>query len=279
MNNNTLILLDESLGSAGVLDQSYQLFGNTTDNHFTCAFVEGITQKQLRSIFNNDQLLNNQYSYKDIFSKVMSTQDLLSVDDLSYQFIKTCEEHGVKAKVYSGENENSGIIEDSRFYDLMIIPQNLISGSKKNTVASETVEAILHKAECPLLLLNKASEPFKNIIILFDGTERSIEAIKMFAYLMGDHLKKHRVILNTVINENTIIHEKQVCEYLKMYQPFFAIHRIYPENYYSDLLKLLRDTDEFLLVSGISRNDLIEDLIFNQHHSFFLEGNRSIFMY
>lgn len=276
---NTLILLEESSLSGHLLDHSFQLFGESSGNHFTCAFVEGITQKQLRSIFTDEQLENNQYSYTDIFSKVMRKQELLPVDDTTYRFIKTCEQYGIKAKVYPGENENAGIIDDSRFYDLMIVPETLISSAKKNRVASETVEAVLRKADCPLLLLNKSADPFKNIIILFDGTERSMETIKMFAYLMGDQLKKHRVILNTVINEDTIIHEKQACEYLKMYQPFFAIHRIYPENYYSDLLKLLGDTDEFLLVSGISRNDLIEDLIFNQHHSFFLEGNRSIFMY
>ncbi len=276
---NTLILLDESSVSGHLLDQSFQLFGESSDNHFTCAFVEGITQKQLRSIFTDEQLVNNQYSYKDIFSKVMRKQELLPVDDITYRFIETCEQNGIKAKVYRGENEHAGIIDDSRFYDLMIVPETLISSAKKNRIASQTVEAVLRKADCPLLILNKSADPFKNIIILFDGTERSMETIKMFAYLMGDQLKKHRVILNTVINEDTIIHEKQACEYLKMYQPFFAIHRIYPENYYSDLLKLLGDTDEFLLVSGISRNDLIEDLIFNQHHSFFLEGNRSIFMY
>lgn len=276
---NTLILLDESSGTLELINQSIQLFSERSSNHFTCAFVEGITRKHLRSIFSNEQLINNQYSYRDIFSKVMEKQELVPADDITFRFIETCEQFGVKAKVYAGENENPGIVDDSKFYDLLIIPENLISATKKNMVASETVEAILRKADCPVLLLNKAAEPFKNIIILFDGTERSTETIKMFAYLMGEQLKKNRVILNTIINENTIIHEKQVCEYLKMYQPFFAVHRIYPENYYSELLKLLNDTDEFLLVSGISRNDLIEDLIFNHNHSFFLEGNRSIFMY
>lgn len=275
----SLILIDESSGSQELIDQYLYLLDNKTNKHITCAFVEGITHKKLTDIFDSASLLNNQYSYKDIFTRIMQAPEPEANKEFAEQFIERCEKNGIKAKVFLEESEDTDFVSDTRFYDLLLLHKALLNPHADQLRHKETLESILRESECPVLLLNESGEPFKNIILLFDGTERSINAIKMFAYILGDQLKKHRVILNTVINDNTIIHEKHICDYIKMYQPFFSINRIYPENYFADLYKLLNDTNEFLLVSGISRNDLIEDLIFNQSHSFFLEGNRSIFMY
>ena len=115
--------------------------------------------------------------------------------------------------------------------------------------------------------------------MLFDGSEKSFEAIKLFVYLVSDQLKTNRVTLFTVVNEQTMETEKNLCDYLKIHQPFFSVYRIFPESYYTEMLKTLADLNEFLLVTGVNRNEIIEDMIFNRLHSFFLQGNRSVFMY
>ena len=113
---------------------------------------------------------------------------------------------------------------------------------------------------------------------MFDGTQRSFDAIKLFVYLSADQLKKNKVMLFTIVNEHTIISEKNVCDYIKVHQPFFSVNRIYPDNYYNELLSGLSDLDEFLLVTGVSRHEIIEDVISNRENSFYLKGNRSVFM-
>ena len=107
----------------------------------------------------------------------------------------------------------------------------------------------------------------------------SFEAIKLFVYLVSDQLKTNRVTLFTVVNEQTMETEKNLCDYLKIHQPFFSVYRIFSENYYNEMLKTLADMNEFLLVTGVNRNEIIEDMIFNRLQSFFLQGNRSVFMY
>jgi hypothetical protein len=97
-------------------------------------------------------------------------------------------------------------------------------------------------------------------------------------YLMGEMLVENKLILNVLVTDNSSQNEKGVIEYLKNYKLNFAINRVYPENYYTELLDLLVGLDSFLLVTGVNRNDIMEDMIFNKDHSFFMHGQRSVFL-
>jgi hypothetical protein len=56
------------------------------------------------------------------------------------------------------------------------------------------------------------------------------------------------------------------------------MHRVYPDNYYHELRNLLKDMPSFLLVSGVNKNEILEDLFFNKEKSFFIDEQRSIFL-
>ena len=90
--------------------------------------------------------------------------------------------------------------------------------------------------------------------------------------------KNNGLILNVVVTDNSAANEKGVIDYLKNYKQHFSINRVYPENYYTELLDLLTSLNSFLLVTGVNRNDILEDMIFNKDHSFFMHGQRSVFL-
>ncbi|MBP7262470.1 MAG: hypothetical protein KBB37_14380, partial [Bacteroidia bacterium] len=194
-------------------------------------------------------------------------------------FINKCEELNIRTRVYLDEvDSEKGFASDSMFSDLLVIGKSIFTRKQSDKSSIEVLESTLSNAKCPVLLLPNESPSFKNIVILFDGTQRSFDAIKLFVYLSADQLKKNKVTIFTIVNEHTVVSEKNVCDYLKVHQPFFSVNRIYPDKYYSDLLTGLSDLDEFLLVTGVSKQEIIEDVIFNRENSFYLKGNRSVFM-
>lgn len=278
MVKNMLILMDGTRDSEKLLDLSVRLF-NQSNNQYNATFINGIRNKHLGDLFEiPSESLNYYYSYSDILDKILHTEQENS-NEFIERFINKCEELNIRTRVYLNEDDSEkGFASDSMFSDLLVIGKSIFTRKYSDKSSIEILESTLSKARCPILLLPNESPSFKNIVILFDGTQRSFDAIKLFVYLSADQLKKNKVMLFTIVNEHTIISEKNVCDYIKVHQPFFSVNRIYPDNYYNELLSGLSDLDEFLLVTGVSRHEIIEDVISNRENSFYLKGNRSVFM-
>ena len=273
-----LILMDGTRDSEKLLDLSVRLF-NQPNNQYNATFINGIRNKHLEDLFEiPSESLNYYYSYSDILDKILHTEQDNS-NEFIERFINKCEELNIRTRVYLDEvDSEKGFASDSMFSDLLVIGKSIFTRKQSDKSSIEVLESTLSNAKCPVLLLPNESPSFKNIVILFDGTQRSFDAIKLFVYLSADQLKKNKVTIFTIVNEHTVVSEKNVCDYLKVHQPFFSVNRIYPDKYYSDLLTGLSDLDEFLLVTGVSKQEIIEDVIFNRENSFYLIGNRSVFM-
>lgn len=278
MVKNMLILMDGTRDSEKLLDLSVRLF-NQPNNQYNATFINGIRNKHLEDLFEiPSESLNYYYSYSDILDKILHTEQDNS-NEFIERFINKCEELNIRTRVYLDEvDSEKGFASDSMFSDLLVIGKSIFTRKQSDKSSIEVLESTLSNAKCPVLLLPNESPSFKNIVILFDGTQRSFDAIKLFVYLSADQLKKNKVTIFTIVNEHTVVSEKNVCDYLKLHQPFFSVNRIYPDKYYSDLLTGLSDLDEFLLVTGVSKQEIIEDVIFNRENSFYLKGNRSVFM-
>ena len=278
MVKNMLILMDGTRDSEKLLDLSVRLF-NQPNNQYNATFINGIRNKHLEDLFEiPSESLNYYYSYSDILDKILHTEQDNS-NEFIERFINKCEELNIRTRVYLDEvDSEKGFASDSMFSDLLVIGKSIFTRKQSDKSSIEVLESTLSNAKCPVLLLPNESPSFKNIVILFDGTQRSFDAIKLFVYLSADQLKKNKVTIFTIVNEHTVVSEKNVCDYLKVHQPFFSVNRIYPDKYYSDLLTGLSDLDEFLLVTGVSKQEIIEDVIFNRENSFYLIGNRSVFM-
>lgn len=278
MVRNMLILMDGTQDSEKLLDLSVRLF-DQPNNQYSATFVNGLRNKKLEDLFELPSgSLNYYYSYYDILDKILHTEKDNSREFIE-RFINKCEELSIKTRVYLNEdNFEKGFASDSMFSDLLVMGKSILTRTSSDRNSFELMESMLRNARCPILLLPNESPSFKNIVILFDGSQPSFEAIKLFVYLSSEQLRKNRVMLYTIVNQETIESEKHVCDYLKAHQPFFSVYRIYPDNYYSELVANLNELDEFLLITGVSRKEIIEDVIFNREHSFYLKGNRSVFM-
>jgi len=272
-----LILMDGTAEAERLLDCSMRLFHHKQDR-FNGAFVEGISSLNLHQIFDHPEFLNSQYTRSEIIERILHT-DLNNSKEFIERFVNKCDELSLKTRVYlSGEEVNEDLVQESLYNDIFLIGKDIFNKDNINKQSFDSIEAVLRNTKCPILLLSCEQASFSNIVMLYDGSNRSFEAIKLFMYLMGDQLENNRVILNIVVTDDANSQEKSIIDYLKNYKQHFAINRVYPENYYNDLISLLKSFPSFLLVTGVNRNDIIEDMIFNKDHSFFMDGQRSIFL-
>jgi hypothetical protein len=274
---NMLILMDGTADAERLLDCSLKIFHSQQD-HFNGAFVEGISTGNLNDVFDSMEHLNSQYSRSEIIEKILHT-DLNNSNEFIERFVKKCEELSLRTKVFIGAEEtNEDLLNESLYNDLFLIGKDIFKKSNVTKNSFDAIESLMRNTKCPILLLSCEQISFKNIVLIYDGSKRSFEAIKLFMYLMGDQILGNNLILNVVVTDNSSANEKGIIDYLKNYKLHFAINRVYPENYYTELLDLLVGLDSFLLVTGVNRNDILEDMIFNKNHSFFMHGQRSVFL-
>lgn len=269
--------MDGSTDAERLLDCSMKLFHDRQD-HFKGAFVEGISTGNLNEVFDSTEHLNTQYTRSEIIEKILHT-DLNNSSEFITRFVKKCEELSLRTKVFIGaEDMNEELLTESMFNDLFLIGKDIFKKPNVNKHSFEAIESLMRNTKCPILLLSCEQVSFQNIVLIYDGSKRSFDSIKLFMYLMGEQMSKNNVILNVVVTDNSATNEKGVIDYLKNYKLHFSINRVYPENYYGDLLDLLTGLNSFLLVTGVNRHDILEDMIFNKDHSFFMQGQRSIFL-
>lgn len=277
MVRNMLILMDGSADAEKLLDCSTKIFPGKED-HFKGAFVEGIIGKNLDQVFDFPSNLNTQFTRSEIIEKILHTNLNNSTDYIS-RFVNKCEELSLKTKVYiTDEDVNEELVNESLFNDLFLIGKDLFNRPDIENQSFDALNFLLHNTKCPILLLSCEQVSFQNVVLIYDGSNRSFEAIKLFTYLMGEQLQVNKVTINIVVTEASSENEKAVIEYLKMYKQHFYVHRVYPDNYFDELRGLIRNMDSCLLVTGVNKNEILEDIIFNKSKSFFMHGQRSIFL-
>ena len=271
-----LLLMDGTTDAERLLDCSIKIFHNQQD-HFNGAFVDGISSSNLNKVFDSKAHLSSRFTRSEIIEKILHT-DLNNSNEFIDRFVKKCEELNLRTKVFIGEEEsNDDLLKESMFNDLFLIGKDIFRKPNVSRQSFDAIESLMRNTKCPIVLLSCEQVSFQNVVLIYDGSERSFDAIKLFMYLMSDAIQQNKLILNVVVTDNSSQNEKGVIDYLKNYKLNFSINRVYPENYYTELLSLLVSLNSFLLVTGVNRNDILEDLIFNKENSFFMHGQRSIF--
>lgn len=88
--------------------------------------------------------------------------------------------------------------QETRFADLLVIGNEAFYGVKDSNYINDFLHDILHRSECPLMLIpEKAKFPTSNLIA-YDGSEAAAFAIRQFTYLFPElcNLKTVVVYLN-----------------------------------------------------------------------------------
>lgn len=75
------------------------------------------------------------------------------------------------------------VIRESVYSDLMIVNNDETFSTTEQPKPSLFIYELLSESKCPLLLVPKTYHKIENIVILYDGRPRAVNAIKMFHHL------------------------------------------------------------------------------------------------
>lgn len=278
MSKNLLILLEDNTNAEALLEQSKSIVNPNFLKDSTGAFVEGISHNGIDKLFkdNNNEL--SQYGYSEIIETIMRDNPVNS-DEIIGSMIKKCNDLNLKIDVLFNNDKSTKNSFDAKsmYYDLFIVGKEGITKNFQTKSGKSNIEKLLAHSKCPLLLMPSKKYDLKNIILLFDGSTASFDAIKLFTYLISDQTKNATLQLIIKSTNEANREEKFLINYIKTYRLNFSITRIDPVFYEDELFTILDQFDNFLLVAGSNRKDVIGDLMKGEK-SYFIKENRSIFM-
>lgn len=124
-----------------------------------------------------------------------------TLHEIISRFEACCRQHNIQYHVQADffDFTLKGLQQETRFADLLIIGNEAFYGVQNSNYINDFLHDILHRSECPLLLIpEKANFPTSNIIA-YDGSEAAAFAIKQFTYLFPElcTLKTVVVYLNS----------------------------------------------------------------------------------
>jgi hypothetical protein len=278
MSKNLLILLEDNINAESLIDQSKSIVSTAFLKNSTGAYIEGISHSGIDKLFKENNVELGLYSYAEIIENIMRDNPLNN-DEIIRSIIQKCTDLNLKIDVlFNNDKLNKNTFETkSMYYDLFILGKEGISKNFHTKTGKHNIEKLLFHSKCPLLILPSKKYELKNIILLFDGTTTSFEAIKLFTYLISDQTKNATLQLIVKSTSEANKEEKFLINYIKTYRLNFSITRIDPEFYEEELFTILDQFENFLLVAGSNRKDIINDLMKNEK-SYFMKDNRSIFM-
>ncbi|MEO5995935.1 MAG: hypothetical protein ABIN89_04390 [Chitinophagaceae bacterium] len=117
-------------------------------------------------------------------------RDQETVDENLLFFKNDCKRQLIKFRVYE-ENylyEIENLVNESRFADLLIISNKMFEKSDVVLKRTLNLKQIMHKSECPVLILPENLSVLKRLIIAYDGKKESMFALKQFCYLFPELL-------------------------------------------------------------------------------------------
>jgi len=168
--------------------------------------------------------------------------------------------------------EKSYTTDDTRFLDLMVVSRNYLN---ENNLPQESHVGMLCDVKCSLLVLDPLQYVFNKLIINYNGTDASFNAIQKFSYIFEAQYQDANVHLAMHINDNALDAENCVYSYLRTHKKNIAIHRFFEDEYNYSLEQLLSDEHGAMLISGSERCNTIHQFIdfakkSNDHCSLFI---------
>ncbi|MDR3680032.1 MAG: hypothetical protein P4L41_08710 [Flavipsychrobacter sp.] len=184
-----------------------------------------------------------------LYFQDVSYDDTGIVQENIDHFTSLCIKNGIEYRVHP-DIEKHVITEvelESRYADLLVVSSELFYQNLGEETQNDYIETVLHKAECPVVLLPEHYHFPENIVLAYDGSDSSVYAIKQFAYLFPE-LTKLKTLL--VYAGGDDIPEQSYIEELAA-RHFFDLNIYHldanPKKYFNTWLQ---DNGNTILVTG-----------------------------
>lgn len=178
-----------------------------------------------------------------------------------------CQEHGVAYRIHEDKQDFApgAIIKETRFADLMLLSSKYFFDTIDADQPNAYMKEVLHKSECPALLLPEKPYLPGEIILAYDGSASSVFAIRQFAYLFPEFAKLKATLVFLGKGEGDSIPEQdQMRELCAQHFRNFRMLRLHTrtESFYDTWIGMMNKP--WLVAGAFGRSQLSELL----HHNF-----------
>lgn len=153
---------------------------------------------------------------------MLSEHDKRLRDNAVARFEEICQRAGLNYSIHRDKNiAIEELLHESIYADLLVIDSHESFSRSQEETPSRFIRHLLADAACPVLMVPNLYKPVGKIVFLFDSTPASVQAVRMFDYLLPG-MKQLPAEVITVKNSHEDFHlpdGKLMKEFMKRHFP------------------------------------------------------------
>jgi nucleotide-binding universal stress UspA family protein len=205
------------------------------------------------------------YSFGGVPAGPMYIPEVMQRDDKELndnikRFQNLCEADDIKYEVHTDFTKHivTHIKDETRFADLLVLSSKSFYENLGEETQEDYLSNVMHKAECPVVLVPDNFRTPQNIIMAYDGSEQSVYAIKQFAYLLPEFRDTPTLLIYFETTRKEVPQRMDIENLVSLHFTHLTISRlrISPKK---DLEKWIDDNGDTLLVAGAYGRSLFSE--------------------
>ncbi len=207
------------------------------------------------------------YSYGGIPAGPIYINDAINVDDRLVKenidrFTELCKQNGIACKIHNDFTKHvlSQVREETLFADLLVISSKSFYENLGEETQDDYVDNVLHKSECPVILVPEDYKEPANIIMAYDGSSQSVFAIKQFSYLFPEFHDKQALLVYIDKGKSDLPERANIEELISGCFPRFSIFKLKIDAR-KDMEQWLISNGDTLLVAGAFGRSLFSEML------------------
>jgi len=166
-------------------------------------------------------------------------------------FAELCQRNQIEYRLHE-ESANwniNDLVKETRFADMMVMSEELFCTELNMSEPNSFMQQAIHKSECPVVLIPEKYQPFKKIVIAYDGKRESMFAMKQFCQLFPQLTSQEtKIIYNKENNTDEIPEMIYVEEYAARHFSNLNFEKLHIKG--KDIEPWTKQNNDILLVSG-----------------------------
>jgi hypothetical protein len=151
----------------------------------------------------------------------------------------------------------SSLVEETRFADLLLVSSELFFKNVEPKQPNFYLEEVLKRSECPVMLIPENFKVPEQIVLSYDSGESATFAIKQFAYLFPELVKKQSILVSMSDGIAEDLPEyAMVTELLTHHYPDLKIENLQGKGRQQFVDWLTMQPDSFVVMGAFSRSAL-----------------------
>jgi nucleotide-binding universal stress UspA family protein len=192
--------------------------------------------------------------------KKLQQQDKATRDAAAANFVTTCSHAGISFSIHHDNKiALKELNHESIYADLLIIDARETLTHYTEKLPTRFIRDLLSDVQCPVLVVPPRYIPFQRVVLLYDGEPSSVQAVKMFSYLLPKlkQLDTESITINPLNSSLHIPDNKLMKELMKRHYPDAKI-KVSKGQAEEEIIKYLKpEKGNVLVVLGAYRRGTV----------------------